>query len=171
MPLLGIHSIEGRNGANDDAGLRIGGLLGGRLGSMFSINGQLTLDAVNAKNLAPGETFSSFKLSLTASPLFHVHQGRAEMVLGPKLGLFGFASTETLPSSGTGSGHGSGYVIGVNAGAFVALGRRLSLGGLLSYESQIYHQSCFTPPGTAESCSGNVGPANPVVGITAALLF
>jgi hypothetical protein len=171
MPLLGINAIEGMNGGNVDAGLRVGGLLGARIGSMFSINGELTLDTINVKNLAPGESFSSFNLVLTASPLFHVREGPVEVVLGPKFGFFGYAVSDTPAGGDTGNGHGGGYVIGVNAGTFVAVSRSISLGGLVSFESQSYRQTCFTPPGAPESCRGSPGPADPVVGITGAMLF
>jgi hypothetical protein len=171
MPFVGIHAIEGSNGAHTDPGLRAGVLLGGRVGSMFSINGELNFDLVNVNDLPPGESFVSAKAVLSVSPLLHVHEGPLEMVLGPKLGLFGFAYSEAPAGGETASGHGSGFAVGLNAGAFASVSRHMSVGGLISFESLSVRQSCFTPAGSAENCKANPGPADPVLGITGAMLF
>ena len=137
MPFLGIQSEQNAN-SGTGPGLRVGGLVGGRLSEQFSFNGELLFDLENLNNIPPGVSASAYLLQFAAAPLFHVQVSpAAEIVVGPKLGLF-FAHASESGSAGTFtvdlSGSSEGLVLGGNLGAFFRLSDALSLGGLINFD-------------------------------------
>ena len=121
-------------------GLRVGALLGVHIGPFLSLNGELGVDIMNPD---AGETYNGTadraeaSRDFTLSPLFHFGVPNVEFAVGPKIGWFTFAGSSRQSDAGRGpsytleyDGHGMGY--GVNAGAFVPIGR-MALGGIISF--------------------------------------
>ena len=137
LPFVGLQSVQNEN-SGTGPGLRIGGFAGGRLAEQFSFNGELLFDLENFTNLPPGVSESSYIIQFAAAPLFHIPASpTAEIVIGPKLGLF----FEHFSASGSGgtyavnvSGSAEGLLLGANLGAFFRLSDALSLGGLVNFD-------------------------------------
>jgi hypothetical protein len=169
MPLVGLQSIQNDN-SGTGPGLRVGGLVGARINEQFSFNGELLFDLLNISNVPAGVSESAYFIQFAAAPLFHVPASpTAEIVLGPKLGLF----VEHVSVSGSlgsysldASGSGEGLLAGANLGAFFRLSDALSLGGLVNFDYL-----------KMEWCSNNQGSCTPsdnglkVVSFTAAAQF
>jgi len=137
MPFVGVQSIQNEN-SNTGPGLRIGGLVGGRMNQQFSFNGELLFDLWNISNVPAGVSESAYVVQFAAAPLFHVQASpTAEIVLGPKLGLF-FAHASVSGSVGgytlSGSGSDEGLLVGANLGAFFQVSDALSVGGLINFD-------------------------------------
>jgi hypothetical protein len=172
MLYLGVNSFEGSSNNDLGPGFRIGTILGGRLNGQISLNGELTIDAENVKNLPTGTDVTAVEVDIAFSPLLHFHQGSMEIVVGPKLGVMAEAVQTTTGGVNAGSGNASGYVFGLNAGVFGALTPSTSIGGLVSFVSRPYSQVCATVPGFSEVCSTSQLPsADKVLGITGAVLW
>jgi hypothetical protein len=173
MIFLGVNSFQGSNNSDLGPGFRIGTILGGRLNNQFSLNGEFTIDGQNIKNLPSGTDVTSVEVDLAFSPLFHLHQGSMEIVLGPKLGFMGAAASTTSGGVNAGSANGSGYVLGANAGIFGAVTPSTSIGGLISFASRPFSKVCSTQPGFSETClpSNQLPDADKVLGITGAVLW
>jgi hypothetical protein len=171
---LGVNSFQGTTGQNTGPGFRIGTILGGRINPMFSINGELTIDVINPKNLAPGVSVTAAAVDIAASPLFHLPlgaTGAAELVLGPKLGFWVDSGTVS-GSLNDGTGSDSGFLFGLNAGLFGYITPSTAIGGLLSFEGRSYSSSCFTPSGSTQTCqSTNLPDSDKVLGINGAVMF
>jgi hypothetical protein len=137
MPFIGLQSIQNDN-SGTGPGLRVGGLVGARINEQFSFNGELLFDLWNISNVPAGVSESAYVVQFAAAPLFHVAASpTAEIVLGPKLGLFlehasvsGSVGTYTLDASG----NGEGLLVGANVGAFFRVSDALSLGGLVNFD-------------------------------------
>jgi hypothetical protein len=175
MPYLGIHSFVGDNATADNTGpgMRLGVLLGGSVSPMFSINGELTIDFINSKNVQEGVDHNAFDFVLALSPLVHIPAGNLEAVFGPILGLRG-ASTEDQAGGLTAKSRASGLTVGARAGAFVAVTPGASLGGFVTAEIRTVSKYCSTDPGFAEVCSTDsavTGPSDKVLGLNVAALF
>ena len=100
MPFIGLQSDQSAN-ADTGPGFRVGGLVGGRINEQFSFNGELVFDWLNLNNIPAGVSASAYFIQVAAAPLFHVQASpTAEIVLGPKLGLFFAHASE----SGSGGG-------------------------------------------------------------------
>jgi hypothetical protein len=108
--------------------------IGARLSDQFSFNGELLFDLENISNVPPGASESAYFVQFAAAPLFHLQASpTAEIVMGPKLGLF----VEHASLSGYGldvSGNAEGLLVGVNLGAFFRISDALSLGGLINFD-------------------------------------
>ncbi|MDB4980075.1 MAG: hypothetical protein JWM82_827 [Myxococcales bacterium] len=171
MFYLGAHHFFGDYGANRvDTGFRIGTILGGRLTPQISLNGEITLDVLNPKNVPPGLDVTGLDADIAFSPLFHVPSGRMELVVGPKLGLRA-AAAQTNGGVSTSSST-NGYTAGINAGLFGAVTPGTSLGALLNFEVRTHDESCVKVGDFPESCSTqNQGSAEKLLGITLAVLF
>ena len=104
-------------------------------------------------NSTPDSSYTDVVVDITFSPLFHIPLPMLEIVLGPKLGLFGESISISDSYSGTSSsGSASGLAYGFNAGVFVPLGN-IAIGGLLNYTRRNYagcsdssSSDCFSPP-------------------------
>jgi hypothetical protein len=150
MPFVGVQSIQNAN-SNTGPGLRIGGVVGARMTDQFSFNGELLFDLENFSNVPPGFDESAYFIQAAAAPLFHVQASpTAEIVLGPKLGMF---VDHVSASGGLGaytvnlSGNAEGYLLGANVGAFFRVSDALSLGGLVNFD-YLREEWCSANQGT-----------------------
>jgi hypothetical protein len=175
LPLLylGVNSFQGDSGANLGPGFRMGAILGGRVTPQLSLNGEMTLDFLNIKNLSAGADASAVAVDLAFSPLFHLELSPvAELVIGPKLGIQVTSEQDSLDGLDQGTTTGNGWVFGVNAGVFASVSPSTSLGLLVNFEGRTYSEMCFTPPGGSENCSSNLKPpSDKVLGINGAVMW
>jgi len=146
--------------------------VGFRIGDHFSINGEVTIDIVNAKSLPGEDTYSEEDLSFGLSPLvaFPVASG-VEIALGPKFGGWVADYSQTSLTRANGGGSYSGYDLGANGATFVQVGRKIWLGGLISFDLRTYGSSCFTPFAGHERCATTDLPTSDKVFALAALLM
>jgi len=172
MPYLGVNSFQGDTGNNTDPGLRIGGLGGGHVNELLSLNGEVTIDFVNPKNVPSGVDESIIELDLAFSPLLHAAPApNFELVIGPKLG-FWFGAAEATSGGMTAKSSAQGWLLGINGGAFFTVSPSVSIGGLISFVTRNLTKVCNTLPGFAEQCmTDNLGDADKVLGFTGAVLF
>jgi hypothetical protein len=170
MMFLGVNSLQGDSGQHFGPGFRLGTILGGRVNDMFSINGELTLDFLNQNDLPAGQTITEVEVDLAVSPLFHVHTGHLELVVGPKLGLM--ADSVQVDVDGTTTmDSGSGIVYGLNAGLFAPVSRAVSLGGLVSFVGRKFNKICTTDATGVDTCQTDNLPTDKVLGIAFAVIF
>src|SRR5262249_39981198 len=135
LPYLGLHSYRNDSASGLDAGLRLGGLLGGGVNPMFSINWGITLGKSKPKNNSSRGDFNQKVDAVTFSPLFHIAATeRVDFVAGPKLGFFSIDTTQSAGMGMTAMGTVSGTVAGLNAGVFFAVSGGSALGVLASAE-------------------------------------
>jgi hypothetical protein len=171
LPYVGINSYQGDSGKGVDPGLHIGALLGGRIGRIFSINGELTFDFLNLSNTAPDASSFSLDIDLAVSPLFHIPVKRVELVVGPKLGLELNVRSFTQADM-TSTGRSLGTVFGLNTGAFVSVSRGVALGGMLSLVVRRDAENCNTPPNSSEQCTTDITYSSAkVLGVSFGALF
>ncbi|HVR63658.1 MAG TPA: hypothetical protein VMU50_17275 [Polyangia bacterium] len=172
LPYLGIHTYQGKAGTNIGPGLHIGGLAGVRVGDLFSINGELTLDALSLSGLPGGDTFNEFDFSATISPLVPFAAGKIDLAMGPKFGAWAATYDQWSLSRGNGSGTFSGLDFGVNLAGFTRMSNKVWLGGLASFDLRTFGKSCFSPTDGLEGCSSNNLPsADKVVALSIGLMF
>lgn len=137
MPFIGLQSEQNAN-SGTGPGLRVGGVVGGRLSEQFSFNGELLFDWENLNNIPAGVSASAYFLQFSLAPLFHVEASpTAEIVVGPKVGLFFAHASESASLGGLTvdtSGSSEGLVLGANLGAFFRLSDALALGGLINFD-------------------------------------
>jgi len=127
MPLFGVQSHQGSLATNVGPGLRAGALIGERLNSHWSINGELLIDGLNNTN--DNQPFEEAQVDL--APLFHYAADSLEVVVGPKVGYGrGWYSYPAYAASAS----SSGVILGVNAGLFGLLRESASLGGVASID-------------------------------------
>jgi hypothetical protein len=172
LPFLGINSYQGKTGKDMNPGLRLGVLLGGHVNEQLSLNGELVIDVMNFDEMG-GPQIAAADVVLALSPLFHLLIGKAELAVGPKVGLRS-AAMSMDSSAGEEKQTLAGYVIGINAGFFTAVSNSMSIGGLLSAEIRTTHKLCSTAAGFRENCTTEdalTGAADKVIGLTAAALF
>ena len=151
MPFIGLQSDQSASSSDTGPGLRVGGLVGGRINEQFSFNGELLFDWENLNDIPPGVSASAYLIQFAAAPLFHVQASpTAEIVVGPKLGLF-FGHVSSSQSFGgltqDMSGSSEGLLLGANLGAFFRVSEALSVGGLFNFDYM-----------RAEWCSLSQGP-------------
>jgi hypothetical protein len=137
MPFIGFQSIQNDN-SGTGPGLRVGAVAGARMSEQFSFNGELLFDLWNFSNVPAGISESAYVVQFAAAPLFHVQASpTAEIVVGPKLGLF-FAHSSASGSAGgitlSGSESSEGLLVGANVGAFFRLSDALAVGGLINFD-------------------------------------
>jgi len=96
---------------------------------------------LNPKNLPDGVSESVVDLDFAISPLFHIHTGTVELVLGPTLG-FWIESDNTSTNGFSNQSSFSGTLYGINTGIFFPVGARVSLGGMLSFVVKSTTQEC-----------------------------
>jgi hypothetical protein len=173
VPYVGVSSFLGDSGKGVDPGLRVGALAGGHLTSMFSLNGEITVDF---QNWSGGVDHTGINLDMAVSPLVHVPLNNFELVFGPKLGAwFGADNTSvTLANFDLKSKTTShGWLAGLNAGGFVSLNKSVELGGLLSFVLRDPTSAC-TENNQAlgpKACTSSGLTSPKVLAFTVALLF
>jgi hypothetical protein len=169
LPYIGFNSFVGNNEL--DAGFRIGGMMGFRIGDYVSLNGELTIDSINPNsNFIDGSTYSEFDFGLTFSPMVHIPAGTVELAFGPKLGGWlgvGNQSAGAVP----GEYDFAGGDLGLNAALFFQVGRRVWLGGLFSFDSRTYSSSCFTPTYGSQACQSVLPSSDKVTSASFALML
>jgi len=170
MIFLGVNSLQGDSGQHYGPGFRLGTILGGRVNDMFSINGELTFDFLNQNDLPPGDTITELEVDIALSPLFHVHTGNLELVVGPKLGFMGDSAQLDVGGTTT-TGSGSGFVYGLNAGLFAPVSRAVSLGGLVSFVGRKFNKICTTDTTGLDTCQTDNLPTDKVLGIAFAVIL
>ena len=164
MPYFGFNFPVGDASDVYSTGVRLGGLMGGYLGSHFSLNGELSIDIMN-----PDADFTEVLLALSLSPLFHFGPPRLDFVIGPRLGYY--VDSMTVSSDGTDYTQTyKGLAYGFNGGAFVQLGR-IWLGGLLSFTLHDPSEYCYSRSGYDEQCDDVDGDAFKVLTLNGAILF
>lgn len=142
MPYFGFNSVVGTGSDAFSAGFHLGGLLGGHIGPVFSLNGEMSLDIMSPKTGRSSADGSQVFFDFDLSPLFHFGIPHLEFVIGPKLGLFAYAGSSSASdeygSSASYSGDGIAY--GFTAGIFLPLGR-VGLGGLFNLTVHSFSES------------------------------
>jgi hypothetical protein len=177
IPYVGVSSFEGSSAKGLDTGFRAGALAGGHINEMYSLNGEVTMDLLNPNNVGSGVSFTGLNLDLALSPLVHFPVSIVEIVVGPKLGAWFGAVNQSSTLGGTTVAtkqRAHGWLAGLNAGAFVSLGRSIELGGLLSFvfrkpTEQCSEDSIGVP--IPESCTSSGLSSAKVLALTVALLF
>ena len=150
MGNLGFHSYQGSSGTGLGAGLRLGGIAGWFVTPEISLNGELSLDVLNFKSdtVAAQANLTGVRVQISASPFYHlVLPIGAELLLGPKLGIWDTSLSDTSEYSVS----EKGYLIGLNAGMYFHVGP-LAAGGLLTIEDGVPTSNCVEYGGLAEYC-------------------
>ena len=172
IPYIGAHSFQGDGGTILGPGLRVGGLAGFRVGDHVSINGEITVDILNATRLPADDTYSEANGTIGVSPLVAFPAGGIELAFGPKLAAWSAEYYQNSRARGNGSGTYTGYALGANGAAFAQVGRKLWLGGLASFDVRFYGHSCFTASAGLERCTSRDLPSSDkVVALSALLMF
>ena len=172
MPFIGVESHQGNTGLGLNPGFVIGGILGGRIGPAFSINGEFRIDVLNPKNTGSGVDETAVEVDFALSPFFHMPFPNGEFLIGPKLGFFGAADQFSYGGVDGDKTTASGLVYGFNSGVFFDVGPRAALGGMLTFAVRDATSVCYTPAGGSESCNstGNYN-SEKVLGFQFAALF
>ena len=142
LPYVGFSSLVGDGSDRYSTGLRLGAMLGGHIGPLFSLNGELGIDIMNPDTKGYSDhSVTEVFLDFTLSPFFHFGVPYVEFVLGPKIGLFAWLGSTTY-SNTSADFSGYGLVYGFTAGAFFPIGR-MAIGGILSYTGRKFlEDSC-----------------------------
>jgi hypothetical protein len=161
LPYLGLHLPFGTSPAQSsyDTGLRLGTLLGFYVGSHVSINGEFSLDALNSGG-SPG-TADEVLVGVSFSPLIHFGLPSVEFAVGPRLGHFWDAGTIYGSDFNNTDFSASGFLYGLNVGAFFLPVRGLSFGGLASLSAHSVQSVC---------CGEGTGHTDFVLAFTVAVL-
>ena len=131
IPFLGMNSIAGDAGKGTGVGFRFGSLFGGRFAKNWSVSGEVVLDVLNLNTL-PGLNHNGWNGDFAIAPLYHYPLPQVELVVGPSVGAFVQVERLTNPAMGE-TAWEYGWTIGANAGAFVPLHNRKSLGLLVNF--------------------------------------
>ncbi len=108
--------------------------MGARINEQFSFNGELLFDLENFSNVPANASESAYFVQFAAAPLFHVQASpTAEIVVGPKLGLFVEHANLSIYGQSV-SGNAEGLLAGANLGAFFRLSDGLAVGGLVNFD-------------------------------------
>jgi hypothetical protein len=172
LPYIGTHTYQSAANSAYFPGFRIGGLVGGRVSEVLSLNWELTLDVANVDNPPTTKSSSEFAFDFGFSPTIHLPAGAAELLLGPKLGVFWVHTDIHDPATYNSEGRqGTGILGGVNAGAFMSVSANVSLGLLLSFEFRKIEHGCAANADEIALCDLARDRAATVFGLTAAALF
>jgi len=173
LPYIGTHSYQSEANRAYFPGFRIGTLIGGRVNEQLSLNWELTFDISNIDR-APGAPTSSseFAFDFAFSPLIHIPIGPAEILLGPKLGVFWVSTDIHQDTSYASQSHqGTGILGGITAGTFMAVSSTVSLGVLLSGELRKIEHACTVNAGEVALCDLARDGSAAIIGLTAAAIF
>ena len=153
-PYLGISSFLGETAdlGHRSVGARAGAILGLRLHPAFSLNGEISLDVLNFRDVPSGQKMTGGAFALSASPLFHLFAPTVEVVFGPRIGIWGEGITRRVNDVET-SFSASGFLMGLNAGLFFPVRRCLSVGGLVTLDTRLFGRTCTKNADGSEMCS------------------
>jgi hypothetical protein len=171
VPFVGVHSFQNDTAKNLDAGLRLGGIVGGRVSDVLSLGGEAVLDVVNPNGVPSGVDVTALQFHIAFSPLLHARSGGAELVVGPKLGFF--LLSEDVSGGGVSASESiHGWLFGGNIGAFGAVSDTMSVGGLVSFDFEKATEACGSAAGQPEMCtSSGLDNTAKVLGVAAAMIF
>jgi hypothetical protein len=150
MPYLGVQIPVGSSGDSLGTGLRLGAILGGHVIPELSLNGELTIDIMNPKNVPSGMSVTEVIVDLVFSPLLHFGTDQIECFVGPKIGAFGMSASLSYQGASE-SANAQGLAYGLNAGVAFPVGN-LAIGGLLAYTGRHATKVCSTASGGSETC-------------------
>jgi hypothetical protein len=167
IPFLGMNSIAGDGGKGYGVGFRFGSLFGGRFAQNWSVNGEIVLDFLNP-NSTPGLDMSGWNGDLAVAPLYHYPLPKVELVVGPSVGTF-FQLGRQKTSFMSATTWAYGWTIGANAGAFVPLHDRKSLGVLFNLIVHEPLKACFDAG--SEMCLTSGLSSATMIGISLAALL
>lgn len=150
---LGTNVFVGEGSEGVSPGFRVGAFLGGRVSDGITANAELAIDYVNLDT--PSEVSATeFMFDLTFSPLLHAGSaGEAQLVLGPRFGLFYITASASRAGSSA-SESGWGLVLGANAGLLVPAGQA-RLGILGSFGARDPMSLCLSGTGFAKQCTSD----------------
>ena len=115
---------------------------------------------------------SEFAFDFAFSPMFHLPAGAAEIVLGPKLGVFWVHTDVHNDMTFNDEPHqGTGILGGISAGTFMAVSSTVSLGVLVSVEARKIEHACNVNAGEVALCNLARDSSATILGVTAAALF
>jgi hypothetical protein len=172
LPYIGTHSYQTDANRAYFPGLRIGTLIGGRINEMLSLNWELTFDISNIDEPVGAPDSSEFAFDFAFSPMVHFPAGPAEILLGPKLGVFWVSTDIHNNSTYTSESHqGTGVLGGITAGTFMAVSSSVSLGVLVSGELRKIEHSCTVAVDEIALCDLARSSAASIIGLTAAAIF
>lgn len=170
MPYIGVHIPVGSTGDALDPGFRVGAFLGGHINPMLSLNGEMTVDVLNFKNVPSAVDVTAVVVDILFSPLLHFGTEQIEGFFGPKIGGFGFS--ETAEGGGLkAEASARGVAYGFNLGAAIPVGN-IAIGGLISFVGRHATHACVTAPGQSEACDDSPsGDDMKMFSVTGAVLF
>jgi len=172
VPYLGTHSYQSATARAYFPGFRFGTLIGGRVNEQLSLNWELTFDISNIDTAPAAPSSSEFAFDFAFSPLIHIPAGPAEILLGPKLGVFWVSTDVHQNASYTSQSHqGTGILGGITAGTFMAVSSTVSLGVLLSGEIRKLEHACTVNAGEVALCDLARDDSATIIGLTAAAIF
>ncbi|HEY8925966.1 MAG TPA: hypothetical protein VIU64_16390, partial [Polyangia bacterium] len=165
-PYLGISSFLGESPAagRRAVGARAGAILGFRLHPAFSLNGELSVDMLNFRDVPSGQKMGGGAFALSASPLFHVLGPTVELVLGPRVGVWAEGISRKVNGVET-TFSASGFLMGLNAGLFFPVRRCLSVGGLITLDRRLFGRTCTKTADGTDDCTGDNLP-KPLTNLT-----
>jgi len=170
LPYVGVHKFFGETTENTGPGFRMSVIIGGRLAPWLSLNGELTGDVVNFDQMPVGVAVEESVVDVAFSPLAHFQAGPAEVAIGPKLGVMtAEATSQTFFSSST--AEATGWVGGINAGAFGPVSSTVSLGAVFSMSLRKTTEVCSNDTGTRMCTSNGLPSAITAISLGVATLY
>ena len=172
LPYIGTHSYQNATARDYFPGFRLGSLIGGRVNEQISLNWELTFDISNIDTPPAATSSSEFAFDFAFSPMFHLPAGAAEILLGPKLGVFWVHTDVHNDMTFNDESHqGTGILGGLTVGTFMAVSSTVSLGVLVSVEARKIEHACDVNAGEIALCDRARDSSATLVGLTAAALF
>jgi len=153
-PYLGISSFRGETAdlGHRSVGARAGAILGFRLHPAFSLNGELSLDVLNFRDVPSGQKMDGGAFAFSASPLFHLFAPTVELVFGPRVGVWAEGITRRVNDLET-TFSANGFLLGLNGGLFFPVRRCLSVGGLVTLDMRLFSRTCTKNADGSKICS------------------
>ena len=155
MPYFGLNSVVGSGSDGYSAGYHLGGVLGGHIGPVFSLNGEMALDIMSPKSGGPDADGSQVYFDFDLTPLVHFGIPYLEFVMGGKLGVFAYAGSSRASGQYQSKTDytGSGLAYGFTAGVFIPVGR-VALGTLFNFTGHSFSDSSCTS-GSSGTCGSS----------------
>jgi hypothetical protein len=149
-------------------GYSAGGIAGWHISRFVSLNGELAVDHFAPINLDNGNHVQALAVDLVFSPFFHIGLDRGDIVIGPKIGAFRYASSQGDWTTPDKEETVYGLTYGFNIGVFGGVGD-LATGVLLGYSDRHVTGACVTRQGWSRPCTNDGGDLNHLSATVAAL--